>query len=41
VLELMRTARAAVAERFGVVLENEVIPIGSLAAVWRDGESGE
>ena len=36
VLELMRAARSAVTERFGVVLENEVIPIGSLAAVWRE-----
>jgi UDP-N-acetylmuramate dehydrogenase len=35
VLALMRAVRAAVAERFGVVLENEVVPIGSLAALWR------
>jgi UDP-N-acetylmuramate dehydrogenase len=37
VLALMRAARAAVAERFGVTLENEVIPIGSLAEEWRSG----
>jgi UDP-N-acetylmuramate dehydrogenase len=35
VLALMNAARDAVAERFGVTLENEVIPIGSLAAAWR------
>jgi UDP-N-acetylmuramate dehydrogenase len=37
VLALMRAAREAVAARFGVVLENEVIPIGALAAAWRAG----
>ncbi len=35
VLALMRAARDAVAERFGVVLENEVVPIGALGALWR------
>jgi hypothetical protein len=33
-----RGPRGTVAERFGVVLENEVIPIGSLAALWRGGD---
>ncbi len=37
VLALMRRARAAVRERFGVELEREIVLAGSLAEAWREG----